>query len=347
MVADPRRTSPRGARPVDDVLSDRAQTLRGLACLLLVAFHVVVDNSVAGLETPGDGPYQRFAHIFQPLRMPLFTFLSGFVYAYRPVDAVGWLTFLRKKTWRLLIPFVAVTTLLFLFQYATGHQRSLGSLRNVYLYTFAHMWFLQALMVILAIIVLLELMELMKTLARWAVVLVLALCVDVTIEVSPNYFSINQAFHLLPFFIAGLGANRFRDVLERRAIRWPLAVLFLGCFAVHALGTLRLLDDHPLPPGLVLATISFAGALTLIRHVPPMGWLITVGSYSFAIYLFHVFFTASARMLLDMADVPRDRLLYFIVALLAGLAGPVAVERALRPVRVARAVLLGQTRGNA
>ena len=65
-------------------------TIRGLACLLLVTYHVVGPDRFTGMRV-ADGSFYRTVLADGPLlvRMPLFTFLSGFVYAYRPVRPRG------------------------------------------------------------------------------------------------------------------------------------------------------------------------------------------------------------------------------------------------------------------
>ncbi|MBK6454153.1 MAG: acyltransferase family protein [Proteobacteria bacterium] len=64
--------------------SERVQALRGFACILLVAFHVIGAHSDSGMVVADDSWWRTFSNIFTPLRMPLFTFLSGFVYGYGP-----------------------------------------------------------------------------------------------------------------------------------------------------------------------------------------------------------------------------------------------------------------------
>ena len=87
----------------------RLQSARGLACLLLVAYHVIGDPVTGGLRLPASSLYHYFTLLFLPLRMPLFAFLSGFVYAYRPVAYGSRLRFLGKKLRRILVPLVVVT----------------------------------------------------------------------------------------------------------------------------------------------------------------------------------------------------------------------------------------------
>jgi glucan biosynthesis protein C len=98
------------------------ETLRGLACILLVAFHVIGEDNASGLHVADDSALRWYADSFAYLRMPLFTFISGYVYALRPLTAFDkWPQFLRGKTRRLLLPmFVVGTFLAVLKTYAPG-----------------------------------------------------------------------------------------------------------------------------------------------------------------------------------------------------------------------------------
>lgn len=60
------------------------EVLRGVAILLVVAYHVISGQSFA---VP-DGRYSIFHHLsslFDCVRMPLFTVITGYVFALRPV----------------------------------------------------------------------------------------------------------------------------------------------------------------------------------------------------------------------------------------------------------------------
>ena len=59
----------------------KIDTLRGLASVLLVTYHVIGTGSDSGLRIPDGEPVQLFNDSLMYLRMPLFSFLSGFVYA--------------------------------------------------------------------------------------------------------------------------------------------------------------------------------------------------------------------------------------------------------------------------
>ena len=52
--------------------------LRRLAGVLLVLFHTIGNEPTAGMHVARDSGLHFFAHFFTYIRMPLFSFLSGF-----------------------------------------------------------------------------------------------------------------------------------------------------------------------------------------------------------------------------------------------------------------------------
>jgi len=60
------------------MLNLRLETLRGLACILLVLYHVVGSDPAQGLML-ADGWLRWLNDGLAYLRMPLFTFLSGWI----------------------------------------------------------------------------------------------------------------------------------------------------------------------------------------------------------------------------------------------------------------------------
>jgi len=56
------------------------ETMRGLACLMLVAYHVIGSNGSNGLQVPDNGIVRHICDVLSYLRMPLFAFISGYVY---------------------------------------------------------------------------------------------------------------------------------------------------------------------------------------------------------------------------------------------------------------------------
>ena len=322
--------------------SMRVQTLRGTACLLLVAFHVIGATSTQGLNLPVDSPYVTFTKLFMHLRMPLFAFLSGFVYAYRPMTDAR--EFLSKKLSRLLVPLVVVATIFFITQLSIGgtnFKMTFADMWTIYLFPYCHFWFLQAIIVIFAMTAAIEHFKLMRTPRAFMLVFAGILAAHFLLP-TPDFLSISRAFFLAPFFFAGIGVNRFRGQMQHMGVRWAVMAVFLLSFSAYA--AVCFIDPALLPEQkTVWATlIGLSGCLTLMYLMPSVRWLGWVGSFSFTIYLYHVFFTAGTRIALyRLGDFNVHD--HVIMGLVLGIAGPVLFELAVRRYRVGRRVLLGQS----
>ena len=92
----------------------KLQALRGLACLMLVLYHVVGSDPERGLRVT-DGGLRLAVDGLAAVRMPLFALLAGVLYGWRP--QASWPA-LADKARRLLIPVVTVGTLFALVQSA-------------------------------------------------------------------------------------------------------------------------------------------------------------------------------------------------------------------------------------
>lgn len=324
--------------------SAQVETLRGLACLLLVAFHVIGNDASMGLHVADDSGWRAFANSLIHLRMPLFTFLSGFVYAYRPATPGTAGEFARRKLWRLYVPLVVVSTLYFAVESVApgvNTRPALADLPAIYVTSYAHFWFLQAILVIFALVALLERWAVLATLRGWALVFAASVLLFQSGLVKTDVFSLGRAVYLLPYFLLGLAANRHADALRHPALRAAAATAFALTMTLHVLASTgewgQLADRRTW-----FATLLSASALlTLLYHTPPARWLEWIGGYSFTIYLYHVFFTAGARAALHGAGVAALPV-HVALGVAAGVAGPIALEIVLRRSGVARRVLLGQ-----
>jgi peptidoglycan/LPS O-acetylase OafA/YrhL len=146
-----------------------------------------------------------------------------------------------------------------------------------------------------------------------------------------------------------LGAERTGQALAW-ASRGPRAValpaLALGLIAISVAlvpaDELRSLDaSHlaslawrlPVMPAALAGTFA-ALALADTPRLAASSWLRVLGERSMAIYLLHVMFVAGSRIVLTRLHLPPTPLLPLLV--LAGIAGPLLVERALRPLGLRR-----------
>src|SRR5690606_1429875 len=94
------------------------ECLRGVAIILVVMGHVIGGTPEYGLKLPEQSAYRYFFHDwFVHIRMPLFTVISGYVYAMRPITTMARVPrFVTRKCRRLLIPFLIAAVAFYLSQ---------------------------------------------------------------------------------------------------------------------------------------------------------------------------------------------------------------------------------------
>ena len=331
--------------PSTAVASRHIQSLRGLACLLLVALHVIGGEATIGMQVDDDSVYRLFDKLMFHIRMPLFAFLSGYVYAWRPVFPGRATEFARRKITRLLVPLIVASTIYFLVTLIVpdGHDRiEPASVWRIWLFPYVHFWFLQAIIAIFAAVAVLEHFGALATRTRYGAILLLAFALNLKAPLDfPTFFSLSKAAYLSPFFLLGLGANRFREIFVHPVSIWVCSAACVLTMFLHAAAVLAPAAHFPQRGTLLGTTISATGALTLWYWFPQISSLARLGLYSFTIYLYHPLFAGAALKALRFLGINSDAIL-FVCALSAGLLGPAVLELVARRIPVARQLLLGQ-----
>lgn len=201
----------------------KVDTLRGLACIFLVAYHVIGNDPTNGLKV-STGLIRDVNDLLECVRMPLFTFLSGMVYAIRPVRG-DWQPFMKGKTRRLLVPMLVVGTIFaFVQSMVPGANNNIENWWLLHIYPVQHFWFVEALFLVFILIVPLEIFRVLET--RIAVLTVIAIFLLLNIgQPYPKIFAIKGFVYLTPFFLFGLFVVRFG-----LKTLWPVVsiALFLG-----------------------------------------------------------------------------------------------------------------------
>jgi glucans biosynthesis protein C len=337
---------PRLDGAIDSVESARVQALRGIACLLLVAFHAIGASADSGLRVSDDSHWRMFTNLVVHLRMPLFTFLSGFVYGLRPLAPGQLGDFSGKKLRRLGVPLIIATTVLYGLHTAMHHPvPPLSHLWTIYVFPYWHLWFVQALLIVFAVLVVLESIGALSTFTRFLTVLALAVALYFAAPFQArNVFSCYSATYLLPFFLCGLGAHRFRGVVQSRQ---ALIATVLCLVLAQGLHTYLVLTrtiapiepvDHRSILNLAIGVSAGLGALQLLPRARVME---RIGGSSYAIYLYHPVFVAAALFAIG-AHVAGARGLSFIVAAIAGIAGPMLMREVAGYVPGGRLLLEGR-----
>lgn len=306
-------------------------TLRGLACLLLVSYHVIGADSTSGLRLPDDHLASQTNDFLALIRMPLFSLLSGMVYAARPVRG-DLLPFAKGKFRRLLIPMLVVGTGFALLQYGMAGTNSDGvtDWHLLHIIPVAHYWFLEALFLIFLLTAVLERFRLLDTPEHFAAVGLAAAALHVWAPL-PVYFGMSGATYLLPFFLLGVAARRFPALTTH-----PRLIVALVLVPVILMMSWAATRPPPADtPGIERLLVSVCACLLLLRLGMSSRGLAWIGAWSFGIYLFHPVFTAATRMALQRAGV-ADLALLLVAGVIAGLAGSIAVTAVLRRSSVGR-----------
>jgi peptidoglycan/LPS O-acetylase OafA/YrhL len=293
-------------------------TLRGVACIMLVAYHVIGNTPQNGLKLQ-TGVLKDANELLAYIRMPLFTFLSGLVYAWRPFSG-DWKTFVKGKIRRLIIPMLVVGTTFALFQaFTPGTNARIQDWRFLHLMPVAHFWFIESLFLIFLCIIPLEHYRVLHTRTGFAIVFICTALLF-TGNAGIPWLSIAGAFYLLPFFLAGIYCTRFplqiKNPQATGVIVITAVLILLFIYGLQYAGPRRS------PNALIIGTIScIALHLALLKS----RFLASIGNYSYTIYLFHVFFTAASRIALTRTGISNIWVL-FTIGSIVGVAGPILIE---------------------
>jgi acyltransferase len=324
------------------------QALRGIAVILMVAGHVIGIKD-HGLRVGDDSMWNYFYLSLADIRMPLFTLISGYVYAMFPV--VRWHDFprlMRGKSRRLLLPLISVGTLMYVLARVVpgvNFDAHNVALWRIYAFGFEHLWFLQSIFVIFLVIGILDGSGLLATRARWAVVTAVAVVVFVVVHVpaAVDVFTVSGAVRLLPFFLLGYGLRRHSLFDLRGAPAVAATVAFAGLYAIRLLTIFGVYHQEQ---HVARATAVAVGATAMVLiysarnllNVKVLGW---IGGFSFGIYLLHVLATAATRMVLERVGVHQTWEL-FVGGLAMGIAAPIVFQLVFRNVRLVRTFVLGE-----
>lgn len=305
--------------------NDQIDTLRAIACIGLVSYHVVGSSSGSGLELPDNHWLARLNLALVDLRMPLFSFLSGMVFN---IPEGAFFPKIKAKSRRLLLPMATVGTIFWIIRNMMGYAQE--PLYEIFFLPFAHFWFLQATFVIM-------LSCLIGTYicgGRSNLAIGIVGVLGAVLYVSPfrpevNLFSIMNAWKLAPFFAAGF--------LTARNITWQRSpdqkiIGTIGIISAAIFGAMLAWDLVTFEPQMrrvVSVTLGLAFCLMLYMAKPNSSWLAWIGRQSYPVYLFHVFFTASTIMTINYISPDLPPLVMLFLALLAGVFGPIVLNSIL------------------
>ena len=324
------------------LLIDPIESMRGLAVLLLLSFHVIGADPNAGLQLDYPHPLRVFADLLIDLRMPLFAFIAGYVYGLRPIRSGEYGSFVTGKFKRLAVPGGIAILVFALIATASGKDGfavEAGDLWRLFLFPYAHYWFLQA---ILLIFLVHGIIEILTGHRRAPLLLGLACAAFLLPRFSTSFFSVNSAVQLLPFYLLGLVFLRHRDQIMRH--RRALIVICLAAIAAGTIWNLaQLFSEGKLSQDrrdLQSLAVGLGACLLAVLMLPRIAALSWIGPASFTIYLYHVLGTASTRDVLHglgLTSVPLN----YVLGIIGGILLPVGLHVIISQNETLRGPVLG------
>ncbi|SNX69479.1 acyltransferase-like protein [Cereibacter ovatus] len=322
------------------------ETARLLATVLLVAYHVIGSTPEAGLQIDYPHPARLFADFFRDLRMPLFAFIAGLVFALKPLGAGDLPRFALGKIRRLVVPGAVAIALSVVA--AKIVPAGVPDLRwwEYAVFPILHYWFLMSILVIFLVYAPLD------ALSRGGAALpafILATAFGLWgPKPSTDVFSVIGAIYLAPYFLFGVVFCRYAPALARVA----LPAVLLAALAVvvgSALSIGRYMDLGAFSDDrqdLQSLALGLGGCVVAMLALPRLTLIDRFGAYSFTIYLYHVFATSLTRRVLTQVGVD-DPAIQIPLGLMAGLALPVLLHVLAARSPVSAALVLGVRRGAA
>ncbi|WP_203143385.1 acyltransferase family protein [Marinobacter mangrovi] len=322
------------------------ETLRGMAILMVVIFHVIGPKPYEGLQIQEPGSlYHLVTDIFDYLQMPLFSFLAGYVYAIRPFSG-GAGAFVKSKAQRLLVPMLVVGTVFAIVKAmapGTNTPLSASDFLTLHIIPVQHFWFVESLFWIFLLMMLLDGSKLIASGRHFAIVAVVACAIHLAWQDPPIYFSFAGVIFLLPSFLFGVACYRYREAIFQPAVLWPVGLVTAVCSVLVGLTLVDVIDYRFMPQSLPALIVGCGVSLMLMVSQFKQRWLVFIGAYAYSIYIFHVFGTSGSRIILQKLGV-SDTFLLMVVGILVGVIGPIIVDKLASRYYWSRRILLGKKR---
>ena len=318
------------------------ETLRGLACLLLVLYHVIGPLG-GGLKIDLGSPFRVLADSMVYVRMPLFTFISGYIYSIYKIRGNDFSAYCTGKVRRLIVPLFFVGVPFSVLQaVAPGVNKDVGLIQALlsFYVPVNHFWFLQAVFIIFMFVGFLQWRGLLQTMTRLYLLFLFSAVAFLLPPFSIDAFGINGAFYLLPFFVTGMICHEKVAVIKQSLkVIGPVVFVLISIALLYIAAVDReLIVDRRSLVGLLVGCASCVALLSSDMRSKALIWL---GGYSYAIFLFHVLFAASSRFAFGRLGITDDSILV-IGGVLCGLLGPVLLSNVFSRFALTSVLFLGE-----
>lgn len=335
--------TPRPETPPTETLP--IETVRAIAILVLVSFHVIGGDGAEagrGLGITYPHPLRFYADLLVDIRMPLFAFIAGVVYALKPVEPAQLGRFLIGKARRLALPGITAITVFMLMAAAMGSREGaiISHPWDAYLHHYAIFWFLQVMLLIFVSYGTLDILTRGRVLLPALALAMLALGFGWRFDAT--FLALNRYTHLMAYFLLGVAFCRYLPLLRRhRALVLGLALAALVAGLAMNLMVLRQTGAFS-GERLDLQSLLFGCGICVAAFLmlPSLPWLSWLGAYSLTIYLYHILFTSTTRRLLLAAGIEAPWL-NVLMGTAIGVGMPILLHLLANRYRLSRLMVLG------
>lgn len=331
--------------------SPYVETLRGFAILLVVMGHVIGDNISGGMRVGDDSIWRYFYFNIDKLQMPLFTLIAGWVYAIRPFSRTQnfWL-FVKQKAQRVLVPMLVVATMYYAMKALTGGEsgEQLSKIWVLLVFPYNIYWYLPSLFWLFVIAGILDKYQWLGKPGQLAAFLLVSILLYkyqdwIIPESVPNFFSFKGTIYLLPFFLLGIGMQRFNAIFSDKRFVTGLWRFFIACMVLVQLVWFQIIGDGYSDYGrnswLGICT-GLASAALFYSHIkiPALVW---IGGFSYTIYLFHSIAKGISQQVLTKLGI-ENYLVLFVCGVTAGVLIPIFIDKVIGKWKIPSRIVLGK-----
>ena len=332
--------------------SPYVETIRGFAILLVVAGHVIGDSVSGGMKAADDSFWRYLYFNIDKLQMPLFTIISGWVYAIRPLTEMGnFRQFVSQKAQRLLIPMLAVVFVYYLIKAVMPGEASdpLNRIWTLLIVPYNVYWFLPSLFWLFVISALLDIFKCMDKFVHLMILLIISAFLYryqsmIIPDSIPNYFSFKGAIYLLPFFLIGIGMQRFKSLFSNKYVTTVLLCSFVVCMILVQLVWFQVIgngySEHGRNSWLGICT-GLASVALFYNNRVKLSSFVWIGSFSYSIYLFHSIIKGISQSVLTKIGIHSDWII-FVCGFAAGVLLSILADKILSRWKITGYVFLGK-----
>lgn len=303
---------------------------KGLCIILVVIGHYYPENAPEW--------YSAIHNFIYSFHMPVFLFISGFIYMATQKD-VPYGTFVMKKVKRLIIPYISTSVIIIAlklvsqsFLYVENPVTCMSFTEILYKPAAGYfLWFIWVLWLAFLIVPFFDTVKRRLLLFAFSAAIYI---VPFDLGSLGEYFCLREFKEMFVFFTTGMLSYDFKEKISRLA---PLRILFIAAFLVSEF--IYLFHPGIIDAGVLKFATSVLGIYTVYavskaaENRRTCGILVRTGAMSYMIYLFHTTFEGFAKGVIDKtgwlslsgSDIGFTVNAAFVVA--AGIIAPLLLQR--------------------